>query len=119
VTTPTPPGKVDLNWQPQGNGGGPSFHDPTDQGMAQLAKSLAAPITDTIGALGNIAKTFALLVEIPVRAMAWLANRHNWLRILWFLAGLGLVWAGAVVLFRHPIIAVVKNGAKAGAAAAI
>lgn len=58
------------------------------------------------GDLGDITDT--------VRAVrAWVSNRHNWVRVAWFLSGAAMFTVGVVMLGERPLAPVLKTAAKA------
>lgn len=56
----------------------------------------------------------ATLVDSVTAVRRWVSDRHNWVRVGWFVGGSLLLWAGVLVLARKPIVATAKG---AGAAA--
>lgn len=58
---------------------------------AAAGAAVGGAITDAREAAGNLPG----LAEISA-ARAWMANRHNWVRVGWFVGGLVLMIAGAV-----------------------
>jgi hypothetical protein len=73
--------------------------------------------TGTKVVLGNIplpgVDQATALVDSATAVRRWISDRHNWVRVGWFVGGSLLLWAGVVVLARKPIIATAQGAGTA------
>jgi hypothetical protein len=69
-------------------------------------KAVVGKATGVLGGdLGDVTDT--------VRAVrAWVSNRHNWVRVAWFLSGAAMFTVGVVMVGTRPLEPAVKAVAK-------
>lgn len=70
----------------------------------QGAAALAGTADKATGALGGVLGGDLGDITDGVRAIrAWISNRHNWVRVAWFLSGAAMFTVGVVLLGERPI----------------
>lgn len=62
--------------------------------------------------LGNEATNATVGSSGVFSGWAWFGDRHNWVRVIWGVSGVGLVFIGLAVMFRQDIAAAAKTAAK-------
>lgn len=72
--------------------------------------ALAVGATATAAVAGAASKASGVLggdlgdITDGVRAIrAWVSNRHNWVRVAWFLSGAAMFTVGVVLLGERPV----------------
>lgn len=64
-----------------------------------VARGAASTATSAAGAIGQGVGD----ITDSVRAVrAWISNRHNWVRVAWFLSGAAMFTVGVVLLGERP-----------------
>lgn len=85
-------------------GGIPNPFDPAQVGGA--IRRVAGVIPGASEAAG--------FLDAAVATRRWISDRHNWVRVGWFVLGAGMIYAGVIVLARHQIAAVASGTEKVG-----
>lgn len=76
---------------------------PNEDGTS-VGEVLTAPVRMVTGLLPG-ADAGAAVVDAATAVRRWTSDRHNWIRVSWFVSGAVIVWVGIIVLARKPIAA--------------
>lgn len=63
---------------------------------------LTAPVRMVSGLLPG-ADAANSVADAATAVRRWVSERHNWVRVSWFITGVTIAWIGVVVLARKPI----------------
>jgi hypothetical protein len=82
----------------------PNPVDPTGTVTGWVVDALGQGQKVATGLTGGVGGVTAAVDSI-VATRRWIGDRHNWLRVAWFMAGSGLLMVGLTILVRKPAMA--------------
>lgn len=109
----TAPGVPDPGTRPVPNPGS-KVQLPT-AGLGKAFEKGANP-TRVDRALNNAAGGVMQLDDVAAAAHAWISDRHNWVRVMWFAGGVICVAVGVAMLAQRPATEVASKVVPAGKA---
>lgn len=103
MTSPTPPDPY--------SGGLPNPLDPEQvRGAVRRVTGIIPGASEAAG-----------MLDAVVATRRWISDRHNWMRVGWFVLGAAMIYGGVIILARHQITGAIAGttgaaGQVAGAA---
>lgn len=81
-------------------------------GEAVAGTALASGAKKALGAIPG-AQELGDITDGVRAVRAWISNRHNWVRVAWFLSGAGMFVVGIVLIGERPAAKAAATAAKA------
>jgi hypothetical protein len=81
---------------------------PNPLNPAQVAGAIQGAVKTVAGVVPG-ANEAAGILDSVIAARRWMADRHNWIRVAWFVGGGMLLVGGALTLARKPISGIASN----------